>query len=269
MVEKNVKYCMATTLIASLLIISIGCSERVVPGYGPAVTGSGLLETQEMDYSDFNNIAVGSAFEIYVARSNSYSVSITMDDNLFEHLQIDQHADTLYIGLATNRTYVRAKKKATITLPTLHRLELSGSSQAEVESFSASDAMEFDLSGASEVDIENVKAGDARFKISGASHISGDIEIDNGRFKISGGSTIELEGSATDIYVDASGASSLRLSNFSVIDADITLSGASRATIDASGRLDAGASGASKLYYVGNPTLGSIRTSSGSTINQK
>jgi len=52
-------------------------------------------------------------------------------------------------------------------------------------------------------------------------------------------------------------------------DAEINLSGASDATINASGRLDGDLSGASKLSYVGNPTLGSINTSGGSTISQK
>jgi len=47
------------------------------------------------------------------------------------------------------------------------------------------------------------------------------------------------------------------------------LSGASDATVNASGRLDGNLSGASRIIYMGNPTLGSVSASGGSTISQK
>jgi len=61
----------------------------------------------------------------------------------------------------------------------------------------------------------------------------------------------------------------VELPDFSVVDADINLSGASGVTVNASGRLDGNLSGASRLNYMGNPTLGSISASGGSTISQK
>ena len=80
---------------------------------------------------------------------------------------------------------------------------------------------------------------------------------------------MELDGSADDVDVQASGASKVELSDFPVVDADINLSGASSTTINASGRLDGNLSGASRLTYIGHPTLGSINASGGSSIGQK
>jgi len=78
-----------------------------------------------------------------------------------------------------------------------------------------------------------------------------------------------LTGSASDLAIAASGASCVELDNFPVNNADVTLSGASRGTVNLDGRLDADLSGASKLSYIGEPTMGDINTSGGSTLSRK
>ena len=266
---KKIMNCVAMVVIVCLLAVVTGCGTIVTPGFGPAINGSGTLETREMDYSDFTKIDVGSAFEVDVTRADSCLVRITCDDNLFEYLDIDKRGDTLYIGLKPNNTYSNTTQKAIITSPSLHELELSGASKANVSGFNSPDSMKFELSGASNLDIKDGKAGDTSFELSGASHAFGSIEMADGRFNLSGASSIELDGSANDVSIEASGASHVRLPDFSVIDAEVNLSGASGATIDASGRLDGNLSGASQLRYIGNPTLGKIETSGGSTISQK
>jgi len=71
------------------------------------------------------------------------------------------------------------------------------------------------------------------------------------------------------VSIGASGASRVKLADFSVADAKVNLSGASNATINASGRLDGDLSGASRLDYIGNPTLGRLSVTGGSTISRK
>ncbi len=52
-------------------------------------------------------------------------------------------------------------------------------------------------------------------------------------------------------------------------DADIELSGGSHGTINVNGRLNADVSGGSQLTYIGDPTLGDIEKTSGSTVSRK
>jgi hypothetical protein len=87
--------------------------------------------------------------------------------------------------------------------------------------------------------------------------------------ELSGGSHADVEGSASDLTVDASGGSTLDLDNFPVHDADIVFSGGSSGTISLDGNLDADLSGGSRLWYIGNPTLGDIETSGGSSIQRR
>ena len=51
-------------------------------------------------------------------------------------------------------------------------------------------------------------------------------------------------------------------------DKGIGLSGASDGTVNLTGTLDADVSGASKLRYYGNPTMGDIETSGASSIKK-
>ncbi len=69
--------------------------------------------------------------------------------------------------------------------------------------------------------------------------------------------------------MDASGSSDVDLSDFPVADAGIDASGASTVTVNPSGRLDVEASGASNVYYLGEPSLGTIDTSGASSVEPK
>jgi hypothetical protein len=78
-----------------------------------------------------------------------------------------------------------------------------------------------------------------------------------------------LEGTATNIKAHISGASSGRLDNLTVAKANMTVSGASNATINVGASVDANVSGASRLYYIGSPTLGNISVTGASTFTKK
>lgn len=246
------KKCILITMILVIIMGLLSAVSGCIPGVGPSVTGSGKLAAWDFDYRDFTKVEAGYAFDVEIVKAESYVVRITTDDNLYEYLDISKQGDTLRIGLKPNYDYDYSNitRKATINMPDLEKLGLSGASKANISGgFSSNHAVDFDLSGASKA--------------------SGSIEMADGRFDLSGASSLELEGSANDIDIEASGASHVKLSDFSVVNVEINLSGASDATINASGRLDGDLSGASKLSYMGNPTIGSINTSGGSTISQK
>jgi hypothetical protein len=254
-------------LMAAALALAV-IAGFALSGCGPPVTGSGELETRELEFSNFTKLRVSHAFEAEVTRDDSFSVSITLDDNLFDYLDVTRIGSTLYIRLKQGRTYLRSTQRASITMPELLSLDLSGASRGSVSGFSSSDALTLDLSGASTLDIQDVKAGRTRLDASGASRVSGSIAMADGNFDLSGASTVELTGTGGDVIIDASGASTVGLANFTVDDANVELSGASRATLKASGTLDANLSGASTLRYRGNPRMGRLDMSGGSTISQ-
>ena len=237
------KRAMVVVLVAALLVSAIftGCRGTFF--------GSGNLETRQYVLSDFSRVEVGSAFDFEIIQSDSYSVSVTADDNAFEHIEVAKRGDTLKIGIKAFPSVVPTTLEAVVTLPQLRGLVISGASDGYVTGFSS---------------VEDIEIG-----VSGASKLAGDITAGDAEFDVSGASTIRLEGSADDMVASVSGASSFNLADFMVNDADVDFSGASSGTVNVTGRLDANLSGASKLSYISEPTMGNINTSGASTLSKK
>jgi hypothetical protein len=127
-----------------------------------------------------------------------------------------------------------------------------------------------DLSGASWVDITGfASSNDLDIELSGASNLQGDIEAGNIRFNLSGASRINLTGKGNDVNIDVSGSSNADLSDFPVENANVDASGASEVVVKLNGRLDANASGASNIYYLGDPALGTIEASGGGNVKPR
>jgi len=262
MTPKAIARLVALALVAALLVSIAGCC----PG---AVRGSGNLETRQMEFVDFTQVDVGNAFRVDVDRADTYQVSVTVDDNLWDYVDVHQTGQTLHIDLKGVHAFMNVHLEAHVTVPALRGVALSGASYGEVSGFSSTGPLNASVSGASTLDIDGMEAGDTVLDVSGASKASGVIGIADGDFEASGMSTIELAGSANNLSVEASGASSVKLEGFVAEDIAIELSGASTGTINASGTIDADLSGASHLDYGGGATLGTVSTSGGSTIEKK
>jgi len=231
-------------LIAVMLLVVL-----LVPGCFGIITGSGNLETQEFDYSDFTKVEAHNGFQLELTESSTFSIEITVDDNVKEDLEVSKSGDTLRIRLKGNRIYSSVTLEAKITMPNLYRLDLSGGSQAGITGFSSSHDLSLNLSGGSGV-AGDITAGDADFDLSGGSHVN-------------------LEGTADDLDVNGSGGSQLHLENFPVDNANIKLSGGASATVNVDGTLNVHLSGGSDVTYIGNPTLGDIDLSGGSAVSSK
>jgi hypothetical protein len=228
----------------SLAILLLACSIRVPE----RLTGSGNLVTVEQEYSGFDRLVIGDAFQATVRQGESFGVVIRIDDNLERYLQVEQDGQTLEIGLDSDQTPLIGSwtSEAEITMPALASLEIGGASHATLSGFASE--------------------GSLQLEASGASSITGDIQAGSTSMVASGASSITLTGMGGTLTLDVSGASSALLEGYACSDVRATVSGASNAVVNASGRLDADASGASHLGYVGSPTLGTINTSGGSSI---
>lgn len=107
-------------------------------------------------------------------------------------------------------------------------------------------------------------------QISGASSANvSNVKPDLIELKASGASKIKIDGEAIRLTADASGASKIDAENLKAEDAFIDASGASSAIVFATEELNADASGASKITYVGEPKRIKQDASGASSINKK
>jgi len=260
---------MARAILVGILVAAIllpGCSSTVpIPRL---INGSGRVVTKEMNFTDFTCLEIGSVFEVEIRESGSYLTAITADDNLFDYIKVSQEGETLKIRLTPTYNYSGVTLKAEITMPKLSGLHLYGATKGTIKGFQSSNDFNLQLSGASYLNMD-MAAGDTKFEISGATKVTGTLEARDTEFRVSEASKVELEGSANKMTLNASGASKLKLASFPLDEANVTLSGASEATIRVSGRLDVILTGASKLYYKGDPMIGDIMVSDTSAIERK
>jgi hypothetical protein len=246
---KNLRNGKALSTLIVLIIVSV----IVVAAIGAVVIYfwfiPGQVITQEKEYSDFTSVDVGSAFQVDITQSNSYSVVIKASETILDKIDVTKEGSTLMIRAEPNIP-ITAVYKAEITMPNLTELVLSGASKGTVEGFSSSDPLGLKISAASRLDMQNTHAGNVEIELSGAS-------------------TFIAEGSGNDLVSVVEGASKLDLTSFQVNNGNLEVSGASQATVNLDGTLDAVVSGASTLYYIGEPTMGHVETSGSSSINKK
>ncbi|MBN2075225.1 MAG: DUF2807 domain-containing protein [Dehalococcoidales bacterium] len=259
-------------LISVILVLTLA-AVPVLPGCNGTI-GSGEVITEKKDFTNFTSVDISSAFEVDIIQSSTYSVVISADEDLFDYIEVSQIGSKLKIILSprhifTDFTLGKRVLKAEISMASLHGLEISGASKGTVTGFRSASPLRLDVSGATTLKLSNIVAGDTNIDVSGASKLSGNLTAGKADFTISGASSMELSGVANDMEIEVSGASRASLEKFRVGNVDVTLSGASEATVYVNKMLDIEVSGASRLYFVGNPTLGDTEISGASTIKHK
>ncbi len=105
-------------------------------------------------------------------------------------------------------------------------------------------------------------SGASSAKISGA-------KTDSLKLNASGASKIKIDGEVKSIDAIANGASGIDAENLKTENAKVNASGASNITVSPTGDLDADASGASSVIYMGEPKNIKQNSSGASTIKKK
>ena len=169
------------------------------------VRGSGNVQTQKREVSDFNKIEVGGVFEVEITAQKDFSVVVEADDNLLELIKTDVNGDTLEIEFE-KRVSTRNTPRLRISAPDIEGLDLSGASKVTLVNLN-NESLQLDSSGASKIKVEGITK--------------------NFTVEMSGASRLDAENlQSENVSVDSSGASSATVFVTEELKAD--LSGASK-----------------------------------------
>jgi hypothetical protein len=193
------------------------------------VSGSGTMATDTRSVRDFHAIDVSGAMNVNVCAGAEYHVEIQGDDNIVKYVETKVEDGTLEIGMRDGFIYNNGKMRATIVLPCIDGIEVSG---------------------ACTVNAQDVKSPSFKVDISGASHVN-------------------IAGESEKLECELSGACTLAANGLKASSVDIDCSGASTAHVYAAKCLSADVSGASRVKYSGSPTIVKNETSGGSSIEQE
>ena len=200
----------------------------------------------------FSGIKVSGGIDVYLSQGADYALAVSASEDKYRDeikTEINNGVLTISYNGGPLRYSTNRNLRAYISFKTLESIEASG-------------ACDLNINGL-------FKTNSLKVKLSGACEIKGAIEISNLQLNMSGASTVKLSGTVENLKIDASGASDVKNYDLAVDNCMADLSGASDIKITVNKSISAKASGASSLYYKGNPERKEINTSGASNISQR
>jgi hypothetical protein len=236
-----------------------------------APVASGNITKQEMDFEDFDEVEVSDAFTVQIRQGDEYRVTIEVNEESLNYLDVNQRGDRLEIGLLPRPFFFfwaftfRPVLRAEVTMPTLVSITARDASNVDVSGFSTDEEVRIEVSDASSLE-GDIETGETRLSASDASEIDLEGNRQDIEIEASDSSEIRLVGEGRNATIRATDASEVDLSDFPLQNATIEARDASDVTVDLSGTLDAEASDASHVTYYGEPAMGHTASSDGSSI---
>lgn len=212
---------------------------------------SGRIVTEELALTGFDRVRVSQSFDVTITQDDAFAVTVRVDENVREHLDVRLDGKTLVVGLKGTSYSVSGNVTmgVDVTLPSLVAVDLSGASSARL------------------IDVESDGAFSS--SVSGASTLSGAIIAGDIRLDLSGSSRAVLVGQAGDVDARVSGSSVADLTALPASNGTVEASGSSQVDVALSGTLDVSASGASRVTYGDGTILGQVTTSGGADVSRR
>ena len=230
-------------VITALLVICIGC--RSFSCSGEVIKGNGTIETKTFPQNNFNAISISGGWTADIRYSETFSIQIETDENIFPDLDISVAGTTLNIGFKSGYSISPTQCKVSITMPALIKLQTAGSLTAIISSFNLpKDSMSIDISGSG-----NITARD--------------ITVNTLKVDVSGSADFSATGKAENMIADVSGSGDIKTTDFETEKADISISGSGSAKVWVTRHLKADIGASGSVRYKGNPVIETKSSGSG------
>lgn len=199
-------------------------------------------------YEAFSSLDVSDNIEVELTRDSVKQLVVNAPDQVMS--QIKTEVTNGKLRIYTEKFLVNYPVKITVSVDSLYELEASGASKITTLNRISTAWFKMDLSGASQAKLDIDVRGKADIELSGASFA-------------------ELNGTGSDIYVDASGASKLNAEQYRTKNAVVESSGAAHIEVNATESVDADASGAAEIDITGNPKTVKRSENMGASVQVK
>jgi hypothetical protein len=212
------------------------------------VTALSTAQTkQERKAEGFTKISASSAIECIVTIGDKEGVVFEASEEALSKLKAEVRGGklSLYVEGDLNNS---SKMTAYVTAKKIEGLTATGAANVELKNALTCDEIEIEASGAGKVALE-VTAKEVEAEASGAG-------------------VIKISGSSKTLKAKASGAGILKAGDLKSESVDIVCSGAGNAKVNASQNLNANASGAGSITYLGEPKNKTAKASSAGSIHK-
>ena len=191
------------------------------------VIGDGKASKESRELGSFTRVSTSAGIAVDVTRAD-FAVVVEADCNILRLIKTEVVGDELRIGIKDGTSvWPKLPMQVRISMPSLAGLSTSGGAKAKAHAVDSGE-LAVAASGSSEVTIDG-KASSLTVELSGASRVSlQDLQCESAKVSASGGSTLQAPGlSSHALTLSASGASQLTIAG-TAESLDIEATGASR-----------------------------------------
>lgn len=181
-------------------------------GSGKHVAGNGVTAEKTFEVKDFSRLDLNVPADVEYTMSDTYGLTVRMDENLFEYLTVAVENGTLKIGSSVS---LRNFKKLSMKLssPTLESLECNGAVDFESAGTLRGEDFSLLVNGAADVGIASLDVKTAAFQVNGAGDIDVNLlDAERVSLSISGAGDADLSGKAKEVKVTVNGTGDVDLS---------------------------------------------------------
>lgn len=195
-------------------------------------------DTKDFALSSFDRVELNNAFFVTIVKSTESKVSAKGSGDDIDDLEVtvtNGKLDIRYDKRIRIKQLKRYKMELVVYTPNITEIDAKSASDTEISGFGTLNVFSANVSGASVLRLKNtIKSLTA--DISGASRIVLPMSVENLDAELSGTSNLDgFEANSSEVFLE--------------------LSGASRAEVSVSKTLNIKASGASKVFYKGEPKI--------------
>ncbi|MBC7534822.1 MAG: DUF2807 domain-containing protein [Ferruginibacter sp.] len=207
-------------------------------------------EMRSLDRS-FNAIKVSGGIDIYLSQSDKESIAVSASGEKYKaNIKTIVEDSILKIYYDGDKNWSKNRKMmAYISFVNLTKLDASGASDITVAGTIQTDAL--------------------RMQLSGASDFKGDVTVNSLDINLSGASDVMISGKAAILTIESSGASDVKGYDLAAEICTVKASGASDINVTVNRELNAHASGASNIYYLGAGIIKEVHSSGASSVGKK
>ena len=230
---------MKRLLAFTILIISLNSCN--------VITGNGNIRSEIRNTPDFSGINAQGSMNVEIRRGSATSVKVEDDENLLPYLETDVEGGVLRVSYKSGTFINNDHAKVYITVPTLDKVIMSGSSDLMIRDT---------LSSPSKIEMG----------VSGSGSIKGMVDAPLIDISVSGSGSIDLSGRTKELDAEISGSGNLHCSDLLSENTKVHVSGSGNAHVFASVSLEASVSGSGDVFYLGDPASPKISTSGSGSV---
>lgn len=221
-----------------------GCIINIDPDDNNTIRGSGLLESETVNVSEFSAVSMAIPGELYITQGAEESLVIAAQGNLLPHIDIFVENGRLYIETPDNLNIQPTRTiDIQLTVKTLEDLVFAGTGFVHVDSL-ATARFNMTLAGSGDIAMKHLTTVLLETTLAG----SGDIQLIG----------------AVDVHeINIAGSGDVEARDLESDEVDIEIAGSGSAYLNVNESLRATIVGSGSVRYLGNPTVETTIVGSG------